>query len=83
MKDLNSRKMTSAIRMQRLREKRKLEDPDYQRKETERIRLLRKQQKELMSTEQQDKLRCYEREKKRRQRARKREQLNLERKILL
>ncbi|KAF2879546.1 hypothetical protein ILUMI_26630 [Ignelater luminosus] len=66
----DSKKTTSAIRMQKLRQKRKLEDPDYQRKETERIRLLRKRKRELMSPEEWDELKRSEREKKRIQEAR-------------
>lgn len=58
--------------VKKYREKRKAEDPNYQKNENIRISNLKKKQKKAMTKKELEELKLYEREKKRRQRAKKR-----------
>lgn len=69
-------KSSSAKRMKKLRLKKKLEDPDFQKKENRRISELKKKMKMCMNEKRKLLLRRYERDRKREQRARKKQNIN-------
>ena len=63
---------TSASRMQKMRERLKRENPDFQKQENKRISEFKKKKKQDMNEAEMEKLRKYERDRKRLQRAKKR-----------